>query len=83
MTDMIRFGELLDKMHKVFDGFEVDTEIVQIANEENGGLFIHKAKVWAHKGEKTYVYSGYGDAAKWNVGKNIVPSICRMSETRA
>ncbi len=83
MPDMIRFGELLEKMHEVFDGFEVATDIVQIASEDNGGLFIHKAVVKVWKGDKSFTYSGYGDAAKWNVGKAIVPSICRMSETRA
>ena len=75
----VLFAGLLDEAHS--RGLNsIDTELVQAPTEENGGVAICKAKVEMEDGR---TFSGIGDASPENVGRNIVPHIIRMAETRA
>lgn len=58
----------------------IDTELIQAPTEENGQVAVCKATVEMEDGRK---FSGIGDASPQNVGRNIVPHIIRMSETRS
>lgn len=57
----------------------VTTKLVQIPNKENGEVAI----VWAEVEVTAGVFSGIGDASPGNVGRQIIPHIIRMGETRA
>jgi hypothetical protein len=75
----VLFAGLLDEAHN--RGLNsIDTELVQGPTEENGRVAICKAKVEMEDGR---TFSGIGDASPENVGRNIVPHIIRMAETRA
>jgi hypothetical protein len=84
--DYVLYAGLLDAAHD--DGLSgIDTELVQVPNNDNGNVAICKATVymsildedtWLHKS-----FMGIGDASPENVGRNIVPHIIRMAETRA
>jgi hypothetical protein len=82
----VLFAGLLDEAHN--RGLKgIDTELVQVPTEENGNVAIVKARVEmkdssADEGSLR-IFSGIGDASPDNVGRNIVPHIIRMAETRA
>ena len=75
----VLFAGLLDEAHS--RGLSsIDTELVQAPTEDNGRVAICKARVEMEDGR---TFSGIGDASPENVGRNIVPHIIRMAETRA
>jgi hypothetical protein len=75
----VLFAGLLDEAHN--RGLKgIDTELVQVPTEENARVAIVKARVEMEDGS---TFSGIGDASPENVGRNIVPHIIRMAETRA
>ncbi len=75
----VLFAGLLDEAHS--RGLSsIDTELVQAPTEENGRVAICKARIEMEDGR---TFSGIGDASPENVGRNIVPHIIRMAETRA
>ena len=75
----VLFAGLLDEAHS--RGLRgIDTELIQVPNEGNGNVAIVKATADMEDGRH---FSGIGDASPENVGRNIVPHIIRMAETRA
>jgi hypothetical protein len=75
----VLFAGLLDEAHN--RGLRgIDTELVQVPTAENGNVAVVKATVEMEDGR---TFSGIGDASPENVGRNIVPHIIRMAETRA
>ena len=75
----VLFAGLLDEAHN--RGLKgIDTELIQVPTEENGRVAVVKARVEMEDGS---TFSGIGDASPENVGRNIVPHIIRMAETRA
>ena len=75
----VLFSGLLSEAHE--RGLQgIDTELVQVPGAENGNVAIVKAVVEMEDGRK---FSGLGDASPENVGRNIVPHLLRMAETRA
>ena len=81
----VLYQGLLDEAHaRGLRG--IDTELVQVPTAENGNVALVKAVVEmeaADGSEGTRTFSGIGDASPENVGRNIVPHIIRMAETRA
>jgi hypothetical protein len=57
----------------------IETELLQVPAAENGEVAIVRAVVRLEDGK----YAGIGDASPQNVGRQIVPHIIRMAETRA
>jgi hypothetical protein len=75
----VLFAGLLDEAHN--RGLRgIDTELVQVPDETNGNVAIVKATAEMEDGRH---FSGIGDASPDNVGRNIVPHLIRMAETRA
>ncbi len=75
----VLFAGLLDEAHS--RGLRgIDTELIQVPNESNGQVAIVKATAEMDDGRH---FSGIGDASPENVGRNIVPHVIRMAETRA
>ena len=75
----VLFAGLLDEAHS--RGLRgIDTELIQVPEEGNGNVAIVKATAEMEDGRH---FSGIGDASPENVGRNIVPHIIRMAETRA
>jgi hypothetical protein len=75
----VLFAGLLDEAHQ--NGLRgIDTGLVQVPTAENGNVAVVKATVEMEDGR---TFSGIGDASPENVGRNIVPHIIRMAETRA
>ena len=75
----VLFAGLLDEAHS--RGLRgIDTELIQVPNEGNGNVAIVKATA---EMEDERHFSGIGDASPENVGRNIVPHVIRMAETRA
>src|SRR5918999_3607788 len=81
----VLYQGLLDEAHaRGLRG--IDTELVQVPTTENGNGALVKAEVEmeaADGSEGSRTFSGIGDASPENVGRNIVPHIIRMAETRA
>ena len=81
----VLYQGLLDEAHaRGLRG--IDTELVQVPTAENGNVALVKAVVEmeaADGSEGSRTFSGIGDASPENVGRNIVPHIIRMAETRA
>ena len=75
----VLFAGLLSEAHS--RGLrEIDTELLQVPDASNDNVAIVKATAVMEEGRK---FSGIGDASPENVGRNIVPHIIRMAETRA
>jgi len=75
----VLFAGLLDEAHS--RGLRgIDTELVQVPDDANGSVAIVKATAEMEDGRR---FSGIGDASPENVGRNIVPHLIRMAETRA
>jgi hypothetical protein len=75
----VLFAGLLDEAHS--RGLRgIDTELVQVPDESNGHVAIVKATAEMEDNRR---FSGIGDASPENVGRNIVPHLIRMAETRA
>ena len=73
------YAGLLDEAHdRGLRG--IDTELVQVPDDANGNVAIVKATAEMDDGRR---FSGIGDASPENVGRNIVPHLIRMAETRA
>ena len=81
----VLFAGLLDEAHtRGLVG--IDTELVQVPEENNGQVAIVKATVQiedAGGSGELRTFSGIGDASPQNVSRNIVPHLIRMAETRA
>lgn len=74
----VLYAGLLEEAHE--QGLRsVDTELLQVPTQENGGVAIVKAVVRTEEGK----FSGIGDASPENVGRAITPHLIRMAETRA
>src|SRR5919107_3125970 len=75
----VLFAGLLDEAHgRGLRG--IDTELVEVRDDSNGNVGILKATAEMDDGRR---FSGIGDASPENVGRNIVPHLIRMAETRA
>jgi hypothetical protein len=75
----VLFAGLLDEAHR--QGLRgIDTDLLQVPTEDNGHVAVVKATAEMEDGR---TFSGIGDASPDNVGRNIVPHIIRMAETRA
>lgn len=75
----VLYQGLLDEAHN--RGLRgVDTELIQVPDESNGNVAVVKATVEMEDGR---TFGGIGDASPGNVGRNIVPHLIRMAETRA
>jgi hypothetical protein len=75
----VLFQGLLDEAHS--RGLKgIDTELIQVPDDSNGSVAIVKATAEMDDGRR---FSGIGDASPENVGRNIVPHLIRMAETRA
>ncbi|HZY66102.1 MAG TPA: hypothetical protein VFE21_09510 [Rubrobacteraceae bacterium] len=75
----VLFAGLLDEAHN--RGLKgIDTELLQVPDDVNGRVAVVKATVELEDGRR---FSGIGDASPENVGRNIVPHLLRMAETRA
>jgi hypothetical protein len=75
----VLFAGLLDEAHS--RGLRgIDTELIQVPDDSNGNVAIVKATAEMDDGRR---FSGIGDASPENVGRNIVPHVIRMAETRA
>ena len=75
----VLFAGLLDEAHS--RGLRgIDTELIQVPDDQNGNVAIVKATADMEDGRH---FSGIGDASPENVGRNIVPHVIRMAETRA
>src|SRR5215216_3636134 len=80
----VLFAGLLDEAHN--RGLRgIDTELVQVPTPDNGNVAVVKATVEMEGPDagQGRTFSGIGDASPENVGRNIVPHIIRMAETRA
>ena len=75
----VLYQGLLDEGHSL--GLRaIDTDLIQVPEESNGNVAIVKATAEMEDGRH---FSGIGDASPENVGRNIIPHLIRMAETRA
>lgn len=59
------------------------TEIIQFPSEENNHMAIVAATARFRRNDEVEEYTDIGDAAPYNVGRNIKPHLLRMASTRA
>lgn len=78
--EYILFEGLLECAHQEYDLQGIDTQLIQIPNEENGHEAIVRAEVITKDGKK---FTAIGDANPSNVNSKIRPHLIRMAETRA
>jgi hypothetical protein len=78
--DYILFQGLLEIAHSDYKMQSIETDIIQLPNEENGREAVIKATVKTEDGK---TFTGVGDASPQNVNKMIASHIIRMAETRA
>lgn len=76
--EVVSYAGLLAKAHD--EGLEsITTELIQIPNEQNGGVAIVRAVVKGRRG----TFTGIGDADPTNVNRGVVRHLLRIAETRA
>src|SRR3712207_5090104 len=83
--EYILFAGLLDEAHnRGLVGMETE-EIEVLYNPDDGQPERARYKATALMDQDGSIcrYSGYGDADRQNVGRNIIPHLIRMAETRA
>jgi hypothetical protein len=83
---MVLYAGLLQEAHESHDLHSVDTILLQAPTEANGNVAIARALVTLDSQEDPEdrrKFTGIGDASPENVGRNIVPHLIRMAETRA
>jgi len=74
----VLYAGLLDLAHQ--DGLDVcETQLVQIANDDNGLTYIFKATVHTKRG----TFTGYAEANPSNVSRAMLTVTLRLAETRA
>lgn len=75
----VLFAGLLDEAHS--RGLRgIHTELIQAPNDANANVAVVQATVEMEDGRS---FGGIGDASPDNVGRNIIPHLIRMAETRA
>ena len=83
----VLYAGLIDAFHRKYHDCsrDIHTEILKFSIGENGEpeFAVVKAQVHADDGTYHWSFSGIGDATRGNVGRNIVPHLIRMAETRA
>lgn len=80
---MVLYPGLLEEAHN--QGLlSIRTSLLQIPTPDNGNVAIcHATVTLVDEENEQESYDGIGDASPDNVGRNIVPHIIRMAETRA
>jgi hypothetical protein len=74
----VLYAGLLEEAHE--RGLRsIETELLQVPDQENGETAIARAVVRTEDGK----FSGIGDASPQNVNRAIAPHVIRMAETRA
>jgi predicted amidohydrolase YtcJ len=74
----VLYAGLLEEAHE--RGLRsIETELLQVPDQENGEVAIARAIVRTEDGK----FSGIGDASPANVNRAIAPHVIRMAETRA
>lgn len=74
----VLYAGLLEEAHE--RGLRsIETELLQVPDQENGEVAIARAIVRTEDGK----FSGIGDASPQNVNRAIAPHVIRMAETRA
>lgn len=80
--NFVLYAGLLDMAHQ--QGLKaIQTELVQVPNEENHRVAIIKATVILERDGVERRFDGYGDAAPNNVASIMQTCLIRMAETRA
>lgn len=81
--EYVTFEGLLNEAHK--QGLRsIHTVIVQLPNQANENTAVVTAEVeFCDPNGEVKTFTGIGDASPRNVGRNIIPHILRMAETRA
>lgn len=78
---MVLFSGLLDEAHtRGLKSIETEEIVVEYGTDDLPLLARFRAVVTMESGQ---IFTGTGDADRKNVGKNIVPHLIRMAETRA
>jgi hypothetical protein len=83
---MVLYAGLLQEAHENHGLHSIDTILLQAPTEANGNVAIARALVTLDTNadpEERRKFAGIGDASPDNVGRNIVPHLIRMAETRA
>jgi hypothetical protein len=76
--EFVLYAGLLDLAHQ--DGLDVlETQLIQIANDENGLTYIFKATVHTKRG----TFTGYAEANPSDVTRAMLTVTLRLAETRA
>lgn len=76
--EVVTYAGLLARAHE--EGLEaIETELLQVPNEDNGMAAVVRAVVRGSRG----VFSGIGDADPSNVNRAVSKHLIRLAETRA